>query len=102
MRPALVLCALLCATLEAADKWTYAAADHFEVYGTGGDRQVRDALVYFERVHAFFTDFLKRAPRTRRTDADHHLFGREAVRSVSSERVGSAFYQSGPDATTLS
>ena len=40
----------------AAEKWTYAASEHFEVYSTGGARNAREALTYFERVHAFFTE----------------------------------------------
>ena len=47
----------------AAQTWTYAESEHFEVYTTGGDRTARDALTYFERVHAFFTDFMKTQDR---------------------------------------
>ena len=42
----------------------YAESEHFEVYTTGGDRTARDALNYFERVHAFFTEFMKITPKT--------------------------------------
>lgn len=48
----------------AAERWTYAASDHFEVYTAGSDKRAREILVYFERVHAFFADFLKLAPKT--------------------------------------
>ena len=43
----------------AAEKWTYASSDHFEIYTTASAGRAREALVYFERVHAFFADFLK-------------------------------------------
>src|SRR6187431_416033 len=60
MRRAVLLFVLTAGSVLCADgKWTYAASDYFEVYTTGGERVARDALVCFERVHAFFTDLLK-------------------------------------------
>jgi tetratricopeptide (TPR) repeat protein len=56
------LVALLLAPAPAAADWTYASGDHFEAYASGGPRQARDAIAHFERVHAFFTDFLKLKP----------------------------------------
>src|SRR5262245_43200074 len=48
--------------LYAAPQWTYASSDHFEVYTTGGERRAREAIASFERVHAFFTDYMGLAP----------------------------------------
>ena len=63
------LCVVLCVIAGAAGQasgadWTYAASEHFEVYTTGGSRRAGEALTYFERVHAFFADFLKLSPKT--------------------------------------
>ena len=58
-RPLLLLLLVVwVARPSAADKWTYAASEHFEVYSTGGARTAREALTYFERVHAFFAERL--------------------------------------------
>ena len=65
-RLALAACIYLAiAHPHAAEMWTYGSSDHFEVYTTGGDKRARAALAYFERVHAFFADFLKLAPQQR-------------------------------------
>lgn len=48
----------------AAQEWTHARSDHFEVYTTGGDRRAREALTFFERVRAFFAEVLMLAPHT--------------------------------------
>lgn len=48
---------------QAAEQWTYAASEHFEVYTTGGDKRARESLAYFERIHAFFEDFMKLSPK---------------------------------------
>ena len=45
--------------------WTYAASDHFEVYTTAGERQAREALAHYERVHAFFAAYFRRPLETR-------------------------------------
>jgi hypothetical protein len=52
-RTVLLLLLLAPASLRADTRWTYASSDHFEVYTTAGDHTARDAIVFFERVHAF-------------------------------------------------
>src|SRR5262245_34476926 len=46
----------------AAPTWTYSSSAHFEVYTTGGEGRARDALLYFERAHAFFASYLQLSP----------------------------------------
>ena len=56
----LVLCLLPASVSPSAQpKWVYASSDHFEVFTTAGERPARDALTQFERIHAFFTEYLK-------------------------------------------
>lgn len=96
-RAALLLCLVLIAAPRAAENWTYAATEHFEVYGTGGERQARDALTFFERVHSFFTDFLKLTPRT---GAPTRLITFSSDRQFAPYKpneVAAAFYLSAPD-----
>jgi hypothetical protein len=47
----------------AGDGWTYGSSDHFEVYTTGGAGRAREALNYFERIHAFYAEVLKVDPK---------------------------------------
>ena len=64
-RTCLVVCLLWAALPAAAEKWTYSESEHFEVYSTGGDRTARDALTYFERVHAYFAGVFRERPDVR-------------------------------------
>ena len=95
--PIATLLWVLGASAAAAQTWTSAESEHFEVYTTGGDRTARDALTYFERVHAFFTDFMKIAPQTK---ARTRLIVFTGDRQFAPYRPGEltvAFYQSGPE-----
>jgi tetratricopeptide (TPR) repeat protein len=98
-RAALLLSfAILAAAPRAADKWTYAATERFEVYAMGGDRQAREALTYFERVHAFFTEFLKLSTRPDATPTRLIAFaGDREFAPYSPNRLAAAFYVLGPD-----
>jgi len=81
----------------ASPRWTYAASDHFEVYLTGGERRARDVLGYFERVHAFFADFLKLQPKIPRPT---RLVVFSSAREYEPYRLNenaSAYYVPGPD-----
>lgn len=99
MRLLPLLCCLLLtvAPVRAADNWTYAASDHFEVYTTGGERRAREALVYFERVHAFFADFLKLSPRTGMRTRLIIFSGDRQFAPYRPNEVAAAYYQAGPD-----
>ena len=93
----LLVCFVLTAAPRAAERWTYASSDHFEVYTTGGNRQARDALIYFERVHAFFTDFLKRTPRQGKPTRLIIFSGDKQFAPYRPNEVAAAFYLAGPD-----
>lgn len=58
----ILLLTVISPPLAAAAEWTTAASEHFEVFTTGGPGRARDALLYFERVHAFFGEVLKLVP----------------------------------------
>jgi hypothetical protein len=81
----------------AATDWTYATSDHFEIYTTAGSRRAREALTYFERVHAFFADYLKISPRNSiRTRLI--LFSNEReFRPYRFNDIAVAYYRQGPD-----
>jgi hypothetical protein len=97
-RLAIVVVALTLTTdVHAAENWTYAASEHFDVYTTAGAGRAREALNYFERVHGFFTTIFATAP-----------VGKERTRLIifSNDRQfapyrpnqhTAAFYQSGAD-----
>ena len=96
-RAALLLCLVLTVPLHGAEKWTYASTDLFEVYATGGDRQARDALAYFERVHAFFSDFLKLPPRSGPRTRLIAFSNDRQFAPYSPNQVAAAFYLSTAD-----
>ena len=98
MRCAVVLAALLvAANAEAADSWTYGSSDHFEVYTTGSAGTARDALNYFERIHAFFTEELHVALKIQtRTRLIIFSNGKQYAPYRPNE-VATAFYLSGAD-----
>lgn len=97
----LVVAALLLltlpATIQAADTWTYAESEHFEVYTTGGQRRARDAITYFERVHAFFADVLKLAPVTKARTRLIVFSGDKQFAPYRPSEFTAAFYQAGAD-----
>ena len=93
----LLTCLLLPRSTDAADTWTYAASDHFEVYTTGGARQARDALAYFERVHAFFSDFLHLTPKQVRPTRVIVFSGDREYKPYRLNDVAVAYYRAGPD-----
>lgn len=88
---------LLAAQAGAAAAWTYAASEHFEVYTTGGDRRARAILVYFERVHAFFADFLKLAPRTHHPTRLVVFSNTREYEPYRLNEFATAYYAPGPD-----
>ena len=62
----LACCAFMAAPLLAANEWTHASSDHFDIYTTSGNRRAREALTYFERVHAYFFSQPNLSPRLTR------------------------------------
>jgi tetratricopeptide (TPR) repeat protein len=81
----------------APPKWTYGASDHFEVYTTGNAGKARDALNYFERIHAFYADVLKINPPVK-APTRIILFSNEKEFAPYRPNEGAfAFYQPGPD-----
>ena len=96
-RLTLAICLVLTAAPLAAEKWTYASSDYFEVYATGGDRQARDAITYFERVHAFFTDFLKLSPQPGKPTRLIVFSSDKQFAPYRPNEVAAAFYLAGPD-----
>src|SRR5690242_5579713 len=94
---ALLFCLVLPGAPRAADTWTYAASDHFEVYTTGGARQARDALAYFERVHAFFSDFLHLTPKQARPTRVIVFSGDRDYKPYRVNEVAVAYFRPGPD-----
>ena len=98
MRRLTLACALILASSSnAAAAWSYAASDHFEVYAAGGDRDARDALNYFERVQAFFTDFMGLSPRPGAVTRLVVFNGDRQFAPYRLNEVSTAFYLAGPD-----
>jgi len=98
MRRAVLLFVLATATgLRADAQWSYASSTHFEVYTTGGERVARNALVYFERVHAFFIDLLKLSPASPRPTRLIVFSGDREYKPYQPNEISSAFFQPGPD-----
>jgi hypothetical protein len=97
LRALLISAAVLCAAAPASAGWTYASSDHFEVYTTAGGRRALEALAYFERVRAFFADFLQLTPReTSRTRLVIFSNYRE-FRPYRPSEVAIAYYWPGTD-----
>lgn len=98
MRRAFVLFALLLASrADAADTWTYASSDHFEVYTTSGAGTARQSLAYFERIHAFFAQALKLQP-VQKVPTRLIIFSNDKQFAPYRPNAGvAAFYQSGAD-----
>src|SRR5688572_26609994 len=94
---ALWMCGLLVAPLPAMADWTHASSDHFEVYTTGGARRAREALTYFERVHAFFTDYMKLAPKAGQPTRLIVFSNVREFRPYRFNEVATAYYRPGPD-----
>jgi tetratricopeptide (TPR) repeat protein len=92
-----LLCLALIAVPRAAEKWTYASSAHFEVYATGGDSQARDALTHFERVHAFFTEFLKISPLQTKPTRLIVFSGDKQFAPYRLNEAAVAYYLPGPD-----
>ena len=97
-RLAVVLIALIFVVpVRAAENWTYAASEHFDVYTTGGAGRAREALNYFERVNAFFEFIFKATPKVKeRTRLIVFSNDREFAPYRPNQNVA-AFYQSGAD-----
>ena len=101
-RLAVVLVALaFAAQIHAAEKWTYAASEHFEVYTTAGAGTAREALNYYEQVHDFFELIFRIAPKTRdRTRLIVFANDRQFAPYRPNANVV-AFYQSGADRDSI-
>jgi Flp pilus assembly protein TadD len=99
MKRILLLCAYLVAASPAlaADTWTYARSDHFEVYTTGGEGRAREALNYFEQVRAFMTVFLKVSPSTSAPTRLIIFSNERQFAPYRPNEVAFAYYQPGPD-----
>jgi hypothetical protein len=77
--------------------WTYAATPNFEIYTTAGERRARDTLSDFERVHAFFADFLKLPPPTGGPTRIVLFSTADEYHPYRPNAVATAFYQTGVD-----
>jgi tetratricopeptide (TPR) repeat protein len=98
MRSVVLACILTVVTAtNAGAAWAYAASEHFEVYAAGGDRDARDALNYFERVHAFFTDYMGLPTRPGTVTRLVVFNGDRQFAPYRLNEVSTAFYLSGPD-----
>jgi len=98
MRPALILVVLLLtARVEAAETWTYASSEHFEVYTSAGAGTARQSLAYFERIHTFFAQQLNLRP-TPKAPARLIIFSNDRqFAPYRPNASAAAFYQSGVD-----
>jgi hypothetical protein len=94
---AVLACLVLTSQPRAAATWSYASSEHFEVFTTGGARTARDALSYFERVHAFFTDFMKLSPRAGHPTRLIVFSNEREFTPYRPNEAASAYYQPGPD-----
>jgi hypothetical protein len=81
----------------AATTWTQAASAHFEVYTTGGESRAREALVYFERAHAFFSNYLKLSPKQARPTRPVVFSNEKEYAPYRYNESAIAYYQAGPD-----
>lgn len=61
-----ILMGIATATLAAETRWVKLTTPHFELYTTAGEKNGRDAVVYFEHVRSFFLQagIVKRIPDT--------------------------------------
>lgn len=96
-RAVLILCLLWTAIPAAAEKWTYAESEHFEVYTTGGDRAARDALTHFERVHAFFSVVFRQTPKPAARTRLIVFTGEKQFKPYRPTESAAAFYLAGAD-----
>lgn len=85
------------AAISAAPQWTYASSDHFEVYTTGGDRRAREALASFERVHAFFTDYMNLSLMAAKPTRLIVFSSEGEFKPYRANAVSRAYYQSAAD-----
>ena len=93
----LIVLALIPITVRAAENWTYAASEHFEVYTTAGAGTAREALNYFERVYDFYSFIFRGAPKVKdRTRLIIFSNDRQFAPYRPNPNVA-AFYQSGAD-----
>ena len=92
-------CALLlqASPTVAAEKWTFASSEHFEVYTTANERRAREVLVYFERVHAFFADFLRLEPKPLHPTRLIIFSNAREYEPFKLNEFATAYYAPGPD-----
>ena len=92
----LVFCLLPASlSLWAQPKWVYASSDHFEVFTTAGERPARDALTQFERIHGFFTDYLKFTVKSGRRTRLIIFSNEREFAPYRPNEFATAFYQGG-------
>lgn len=92
---------LLVPGLQSGPSWTYASSPHFEVYTTGGEARAREALIYFERAHAFFGSYLKLTPIQTRPTRLIVFSGEKEYALYRPNEFATAYYQSSPDRDTI-
>lgn len=88
---------LLASPVAAAEKWTFASSAHFEVYTTANERRAREVLVYFERVHAFFADFLRLEPKPLHPTRLIIFSNAREYEPFKLNEFATAYYAPGPD-----
>ena len=88
---------LLAVSRDAAGQWVYATSDHFEVYTTAGERRAKETLEYFERVHGFFTEFLRLSPTQPRPTRLIVFSNEKEFAPYRMNEVATAYYRPGPD-----
>ena len=93
----LLTAVLLGVNVRAADKWTYAASAHFELYTTGTSGTARDALKYFEDVRDFCSTFLKLTPTSSRPTRLIVFSNDRQFAPYRPNDTAVAYYQSGAD-----
>ena len=92
-----LLAVVLVTRVHAAEGWTYAASEHFDVYTTDGAGTARDALTYFERVHTFFSSIFKFTPKLKERTRLIVFANDKQFAPYRPVQFAAAFYQGGAD-----
>jgi hypothetical protein len=88
---------LLAMPAHAAETWTYASSEHFEVYTTAGAGTASNALNYFERVHDFLTKKTSLNPKSKVPTRLIIFSNSRQFAPYRPNANAAAFYQSGVD-----
>jgi hypothetical protein len=96
-RVALLVVLLFASRADAADTWTYASSEHFEVYTTAGAGTARQSLAYFERIHTFFAHQLGLNPDQKALTRLIIFSNDRQFAPYRPNANAAAFYQSGVD-----